>query len=290
MTYKQMRRAQDLDRHGHAQARESRIKEQEAVEEHGKWERRRRCEHDASADQREQKEAQRSTHENRPSDRGAPPAGPRVTARAEDNMNCGNRQRNESRSRSRSYFSYSRSPSCGTRQSIYSDSRSPQRRRSILSQRNSGTEQKIAYAKTDERREVLEPKGAQIAKAPKPEEDENYLRCALADIRDRKIPQEVLTQMLGEYGLEPPVQKATSPPGNELRRKNETRVTSHSVQAKKASRSPAKEPRKSHSQEESPKRKKTKKKKEKSRSRTMNGDKSDEKERKKKKKKRTKEA
>ena len=160
--------------------------------------------------------------------------------------------------------------------------------------RKSDTDEKVVYAKADESRQVSEQGEAQPFKchecyvAPKPQEDESYLRCALANIRDRKIPQGVFIQMLSEFGLMPIAQKAMSPPSNELRRKNETRVTSHSEQAKKASRSLAKEPRKSHSQEESPKRKRSKKKKEKSRSRTLNEDDADKKERKKKKKKRKK--
>ena len=293
-THKQLCRSYLFDKREHSKIRNDRIKEQKAGGEYEKWQQKKQYEYDTENNQRETRQADRRVKEESPSARKEQFTEPNGPARMKNRSDRESRRADISRSRSRSMFSDSRSPSYSIQRRGRSDSRTPQRMRSTTPQRKSDADENVTHAKVNEPRQVAEQGEAQAFKchdcyvAPKPQEDESYLRSALADIRDRRIPQEMLFQMLSEFGLLPPAQKVPSPPSCELKRANETSLTRRNEQAKKISESPAKGPRNSHSQGESPKRKRSKKRKQKSRSRTQDEDQFGEKEKKKKKKKRKK--
>ena len=282
-THKQLCRSYFFDRQEHSKIKNDRRKEQKVGGEYEKWQQKKQYEYDAKKNQHEMEQANRKIEEESPSmwkEHLAAHDGPTQVKNKNDR---GSFRADISRSRSRSILSYSRSPSYSIQRRGHSDSRTPQRMRSVTPKRKTDAAEKA-------KEEGPAFKCHDCYGAPKPQGDESYLRSTLADIKNRQIPQEMLIQMLSDFGLLPSAQKATSPPSCEPKRANETSLTRQNEQAKKISESPAKGPRNSHSQGESPKRKRSKKRKQKSRSRTQDEDQGNEKEKKKKKKKRKKAA
>ena len=279
---KQLCRSYGFDRSEHSKIKNERRKEQDAEGEYERWQQEQQYEYDAKKSQGEIEQPGKKDTEEGPSMWKDHLTAQNGSVREEENNDRGS-CRAENRSRSRSILTYSRSPSYSIRGRGHSDSRTPQRTRSMTPNRKTDAAEKA-------KDEFPAFKCHDCYDGPKPQGNENYLRSILADIKNRQIPQEMLIQMLSDFGFLPSAQKITSPLSCEPKRASEISITRQDGQAKKVSESPAKGPRNSHSHGESPKRKRSKKRKQKSRSRTRDEDHGNEKEQKKKKKKRRKAA